>query len=222
MDRNQLTNDTEVAIRYGLDGRQAVMWTALPCIVSKVNLSAMTLECQPAIQGMITAPDGSQSPVNLPLLVDVPIVFPSAGGFTLTFPIAVGDEVLVAFSSRCIDAWWQNGNVQPPIETRMHDLSDGFAIPGPRSQPKVINGGISSTKVQLRSDDGSFVFGLDKTTGLFQMQNSTQSLNSVLSNLNTYLITFATGLTPANLTAKAAALVTSLGILATSISELLE
>lgn len=154
MDRNQALNDVEEALRTALDGRQSLIWTCLPAIVTAVDLTAMTCEAQPAIQGMVTDEDGSTHPVNLPLLVDVPVCFPSAGGFIITFPMKAGDEVLVVFSSRCIDAWWQSGGVGRPIELRMHDLSDGFAIPGPRSQPNVVSA-ISSTGIQIRNDAGT-------------------------------------------------------------------
>lgn len=224
MDRNQLLNDTETAFRYALDGRQATLWTAMPGIVKSVDFDAMTLEVQPAIQGVVTNADSSTKLVNLPLLLDVPICFPSAGGFSLTFPIAEGDEVLVIIASRCIDAWWQNGGVGVPIENRMHDLSDGFAIPGPKSQPNVISG-ISSGSVQLRDDAGTFYLGLNSSSGKFQMQNPSKSLKAVLegltsiqSDMNTALITFATGLTPVTIVAKAAALVSSLTLVTTSIS----
>lgn len=162
MDRSQLLNDPETAVRYALDGRQAQLWTAMPAIVQSVDLSAMTIEAQPAIQGVQTNPDGSESFINLPLLVDVPICFPSAGGFTLTLPIATGDEVLIIIASRCIDSWWQSGGVGVPMEARMHDLSDGFAIPGPKSQPKTISG-ISSFNAQLRTDDGLAFFEITPT-----------------------------------------------------------
>lgn len=154
MDRSQLLNDNEASLRLALDGRQSTIWTALPCIVQKVNLIVMTLEAQPAIQGTVQMEDNSIQSVNLPLLVDVPICFPSAGGFLLTLPIAVGDEVLVVFASRCIDSWWQSGGVGRPMELRMHDLSDGFAIPGPRSVPNVALN-ISSTAAQLRNLAGT-------------------------------------------------------------------
>lgn len=154
MDRNQLLNDPETAIRYALDGRQSQIWTTLPGIVDTVDLSAMTCSVQPAIQGVQTNPDGSETFINLPLLVDVPICFPSAGGFTLTLPVKSGDEVLVHIASRCIDSWWQSGGVGVPMESRMHDLSDGFAVPGVKSQPNVISG-ISATNAQLRTDDGT-------------------------------------------------------------------
>lgn len=153
MDRDQLLNDAEQAMRLVLDGRQSCIWTAMPGIVQSVDLAAMTCEIQPAIQGTIEDENGKLQSVNLPLLVDVPIVFPGAGGFVITFPIAAGDEVLVVFGSRCIDAWWQSGGIQRPMEARMHDLSDGFAIPGPRSQPKKVSS-ISATAVQIRNDAG--------------------------------------------------------------------
>lgn len=152
--RSELLNDSEQAMRLMLDGRLSTSWTAIPAIVTSVNLAKMTLEAQPAIQGVVTDENGAEQLVNLPVLVDVPITYPSAGGFTITFPITPGDEVLIIFSSRCIDAWWQSGEVSRPMEARMHDLSDGFAIPGPKSQPKVISG-ISSANLQIRKNDGT-------------------------------------------------------------------
>ena len=167
MDRNQLIDDTETAFRYALDNKQSQMWTATPAIVTKVNLVLMTLECQPAIKGIVSNEDNTVSYVNLPQLVDVPICFPSAGGFSLTLPIKLGDEVLVIFASRCIDAWWQSGGIAQPMELRMHDLSDGFAIPGPRSLPKALfyTVPVSSTKAQLRNDSGTLVIELDPIAG---------------------------------------------------------
>ena len=141
------------------------MWTALPGIVKVVDLAKQTCSVQPAIRGSVTDKDGKTSPCDLPLLVDVPIVFPRAGGFALTFPVQEGDECLVVFASRCIDAWWQNGGVQEPAEWRMHDLSDGFAMLAPTSQPKAL-GGVSSEAVQLRTEDGQAfveIKGLDIT-----------------------------------------------------------
>lgn len=85
------------------------------------------------------------------------------GGCTLTFPIAEGDECLVIFASRCIDAWWTAGGVQVQSEFRMHDLSDGFAIVGPFSQATKISGW-STSAVQLRSNDGEAYLQLNPTS----------------------------------------------------------
>lgn len=56
-------------------GRQAMMWTALPGIVTRFNAEALTCEVQPAIKGRHVAEDGSVVVENLPLLLDCPVVF---------------------------------------------------------------------------------------------------------------------------------------------------
>ena len=226
MDRNSLLNDQETAIRYGQDELQSRMWTAMPAIVQSVNLSKMTCEVQPAIKGIILNPDGSTTFVNLPLLVDCPIVFPSAGGFALTFPIVANDEVLIIIASRCIDAWFQNGGVQIPMESRMHDLSDGYALPGPHSLPKVLPS-ISSSGPQLRNNAGTVYMGLT-AGGLVALVNPTGTAKSVLngmldlqSQMDTILTTFAgalSGATDPVVVAAGAALAASLGILSAQIT----
>lgn len=160
MDRREQLNDPEEALRAAFDGQLAGLWTALPGIVDSFDPGAMTVAVQPSILGKLRAPDGAVSLVAMPLLVDVPVVFQSGGGHTMTFPVAKGDEALVVFASRCIDGWWQSGGIQAPIEMRMHDLSDGFAIVGPRSQARLIPD-ISVSSTQIRSDDGSTVIDLN-------------------------------------------------------------
>ena len=171
-DRRELTDDLGLAVRVAQRGHQAAIWTALPGFVKSFDSSKMTCEVQPTIQAQVITAQGVTKWATLPLLVDCPVVFPSGGGFTLTFPIKTGDEVLVVFASRCIDSWWQSGGVQVQAELRMHDLSDGFVLPGVRSRPRVLSG-ISPTQAQLRSDDGMTFVAIDPT-GLVEVvaQNS--------------------------------------------------
>lgn len=151
MDNRERIDDPEESLRMAIEGVQAKIWTALPGIVAAVNLGKQTVSVQPAIQGQTSAPDGSATNVNLPLLVDVPICWPRAGGFAVTFPVKVGDEVLVVFAARCIDSWWQSGGVGAQAEGRMHDLSDGFAILAPTSQPKVLSN-VQTDGVEMRNE----------------------------------------------------------------------
>ena len=124
MDRRERLDDPEESLRMALESYASQLWTALPASVVSVNLESQTVSVQPTIQGSVSDPSGNVRLVNLPVLVDVPLVWPRAGGFALTFPIAAGDEVLVVFSCRCIDSWWQSGGIGAPAEARMHDLSD--------------------------------------------------------------------------------------------------
>lgn len=113
----------------------------------------MTVVVQPAIMAIVrTASAQVGTPVQLPPLIDVPVIFAQGGGFALTFPIQEGDEVLVIFAQRCIDNWWAQGGVQQQAEIRMYDISDGFAIPGICSLPNVVPD-VSFNSVQLRSKD---------------------------------------------------------------------
>lgn len=147
-------------LRTMLAALQNKIWTALPGVVVSFDADAVTAVVQPGIGGSVTQQDGSQVPVNLPVLTDVPVVFPRGGGCTLTFPVEEGDECLIVFACRSIDAWAQSGGVQPATDARRHDLSDAFAIVGPMSQANKISG-ISSSTTQLRSDDGSTFVELD-------------------------------------------------------------
>lgn len=138
----------------------ASVWTALPGYVVSFDANAVTAVIQLGIQNKQLKPDGSVAQVTAPLLQDVPVYFPRGGGCTMTFPIKEGDECLVIFACRAIDSWWQSGGVQVQSSNRAHDLADGFALVGPMSQANKISG-ISTDKVQLRSDDGSTYVELD-------------------------------------------------------------
>lgn len=153
IDPRERFSDLEEALRIALRAERATIWTSMPGIIVSFDSEAVTAVVQPAIQGVVTASDGAARAVNLPQLLDVPVIFPRGGGVTLTFPVAPGDECDLHFSSRCIDGWWQSGGVQLPMDTRMHDLSDATCYVGPQSQVKKISG-ISTTTAQLRTDDG--------------------------------------------------------------------
>ncbi|MEW9139883.1 Gp138 family membrane-puncturing spike protein [Bacillus wiedmannii] len=163
MDSRERYSDPEEALRAAFRGMRAGVWTSLPGIVQGFDAAQGTVSVQPAIQGVQQAPDGGVAAVEYPLLVDVPVYFPRGGGCTLTFPISSGDECIVVFSARAIDAWWQSGQVQAPTEPRMHDMADGFALVGPFSQAKMISN-VSTAATQLRSDDGSTFFELNPNT----------------------------------------------------------
>jgi hypothetical protein len=168
MDQRERANPYEESLLAMMDGRQAQIWTCLPGIIQSFDAAAMTAVVQPSIMGLQRAADGSTKLVKMPVLADCPVIFPSGGGCTLTFPIAAGDECKISFSSRCIDAWWQSGGIQPQAEYRMHDLSDGFVEVGPRSQPRVLEN-ISATATELRSDDGETKVSLDPTAQMISL-----------------------------------------------------
>lgn len=154
MDQRERLNDPEEALRSALRGWQTGLWTALPGILQSFDAAKMTAEVQPSVQGQLRQQDGTWQDHNLPLCLDCPVIFPAGGGFALSFPLAQGDEGLLVFASRCIDSWWYSGGIQKQPRFRMHDLSDGFFLPGCFSQPRKL-ANISTQNVQLRNSDGT-------------------------------------------------------------------
>lgn len=136
--------------------------TALPAIVISFNPDERTITAQPTIQRVFADGMGLSGPQNLPVCLDVPVLFMSAGGYEITYPIVEGDECLLIFSERCIDSWFATGDPSPPDDYRKHDLSDAFAIVGPRSlarkKPVPMDG------LHVGSDDNKVIINGDSVT----------------------------------------------------------
>jgi hypothetical protein len=156
-------NDEQETLRNAIEGVQAKIWTALPAKILSADYAKQTLTAQPVVMGKITGKDGKTADTKLPVLVDVPFQSFGGAGFVVTMPKLEGSECLIVFSSRCIDAWWSSGGVQPQAEQRMHDLSDGLAIIGFNSQARIIPN-YSTTAVEVRTFDGSTKISLEDGT----------------------------------------------------------
>ena len=141
--------------------RQAVaeLRCCLPGIIQSFDATKQTVVVQLAVQETVVLTDSatglpSKQQKTIPVLLDVPIVWPRSGGYVLTCPIVQGDECLVTFADLNYNAWWQNGGVQPRMDSRRHDFSDAFAILGTWSQPRVLSN-YSMTSAQLRNEAGT-------------------------------------------------------------------
>lgn len=132
-----------------------------PGIIKSFDPDKLTCTVQMAIREKLNF-SGELEWVEIPLLTDVPVVITGTADYFITFPIVEGTECLVVFGDNCMDAWWQSGGVQNQIEKRRHDLSDGYAIIGPRSQVNLIKD-YSTDSVQLRNKQGDAVVEIHDT-----------------------------------------------------------
>jgi len=123
---------------------------ACPGFVKSFDAVKQTVSVQLAIREKLSFNGKPFEDIDIPILQDVPIFMPRAGNFVLTMPVTIGDECLVIFGDNCIDDWWQSGRVWNQMDNRRHDLSDGFAILGPWSQPNVISD-YSTDSTRLRN-----------------------------------------------------------------------
>lgn len=150
---NERTKDLIENIQRLRDNIGIDLRVAAPGIIQTVDYERQTCTVQLAIRERLNF-NGNLTWADIPILPDVPFFVYSGGGYCLTLPVAIGDECLVVFGDCCMDAWWQSGGLQNQVERRRHDLSDGFAIVGFRSQANTV-GSYSGGSAQLRNADGS-------------------------------------------------------------------
>ena len=167
----EMLHSEEEQQRASAFNNAAQLRVAIPGIVERFDAEKQTVSVQPAVTENIQVGSEAAKAVKLPILTDIPICFPRAGGYCITLPVKKGDECLLVFADMCIDGWWQSGGVQDQMETRRHDLSDAFAIIGVTSQPRKVNE-YSSENMQIRTDDGGIIIELDKKSGGVNVQCS--------------------------------------------------
>ena len=158
-DRTQSTVEQQMRMLggFGIDLR-----VAAPGIIQNVDFEHQTCTVQLAVRERLNY-DGDLQWTDIPVLPDVPFFIYSGGGYCVTLPIQPGDECLVIFGDNCMDAWWQSGGVQNQVEMRRHDLSDGFAVVGFRSQPNTVSG-YSSGTAQIRNASGDACIEISGST----------------------------------------------------------
>ena len=84
------------------------------------------------------------------ILNQVPVVWPSAGGGILHFPLTAGSEGLIVYGDYPISNWLEVGGQYEPETDERHGLNGSFFIPGGLS---VGTEGLSGDSVQLKFGD---------------------------------------------------------------------
>ena len=118
-------------LRAATASATAKMRTAEPGVVVSYDAATQRATVQLGMAVRVRSPDGTEAH-EAPLTVsNVPVAWPRAGGFSLTFPLAAGDEVLLIFSSRSLDEW-KGGPARTGVEAsdpRRFAVQDAYAIP---------------------------------------------------------------------------------------------
>ena len=114
------------SLRFALKQALKGINTCLPGLVVSYDAATRRAKVQAALQ-MVSA---NGNPVPRPVVADVPVVFPSGGGFSLTFPLAVGDPVLLVYSQRGLRDFKRTHAMSQPGVESFFSYRDAIAIPG--------------------------------------------------------------------------------------------
>lgn len=158
-------------IKQGIDARLKDLHTSMPGIIETFDAEKQLATIQPAIRRIFVTRDGEKEilvPSDLPILINVPIIFPRGGGFSLTFPVKQGDECLLVFCERSIDNWHETGKVKVPGAKRFHSLSDATAFVGLSSIPNKVPNYDPDNTVIKKDDDSVYIkLNEDKSLEIF-------------------------------------------------------
>ncbi len=122
-----------LVIQQAIESRLCDVHVSLPGRIVSYDHKKQMAKVQPEIKREYA--DGRS--VDLPVLTDVPVVWPRAGKAYLHMPLKSGSQVTIVFSERSLDEWKQKGGSTKAKEKRKHNLSDAVCIPGgyPFSNP---------------------------------------------------------------------------------------
>lgn len=129
------------AIRAGLQNQASKLHVALPGRVENYDAATQTCSVQPLLPKIFVGEEDKLL-LRMPVISNVPVVFPRAGNFFMSFPLQKGQHVLLVVVEQSLEEWirTQQGeewfkktselNPEVPYEVRDHHLSDAVAIPG--------------------------------------------------------------------------------------------
>jgi hypothetical protein len=162
MDQREKIGDLEEAVKSLVQTTLLETWTCLPGVIQSYDPVKKLCVVQPAIKLQTltinptpTTTESKTTPTTISMtpIPNVPLVFMGGGGLVLETTPQNGDECLLIFASRNIDGWWSKGGVQKQPIQRHHNLSDGFAIVGPWSTPRLF--GSLGAGMRMRTVDGT-------------------------------------------------------------------
>lgn len=120
--------------------------TCYPGKIISFDGETQTCTCQIQVEDYYSGIEYSYLKQEAPVLVDVPVYVPQAGGWMLTFPVKEGDDCLVLYAQKGYDHWLYSGASEtglvdglPPAEHyREFSLRDAICIVGLRPIPRAI------------------------------------------------------------------------------------
>lgn len=112
-------------IDESVETRLRELHTCAPGIIESFDPSTMRAQIQPALNRVLVGGEIRE----MPKLINCPLGVMRFGGFAITGPVKPGDECMIHFTERSLDAWIQFGDVRRPKDIRIHHESDAYFLP---------------------------------------------------------------------------------------------
>jgi hypothetical protein len=119
-------------IKEAIANRLADVHVMLPGKIQSYDATTQTADVEPMIKRFQEGADGETIDEAYPVIPNVPVVFPRAGGYKITFPVEPGDFCMLKFCESSIDVYQSGSGDRPasPDVFQRFDLTDAVAILG--------------------------------------------------------------------------------------------
>lgn len=125
-DRGKSYGNMPTGIPRVLDQHARRLYTSMPGTVVSYDATNRRADVRGSLDVVLA--DGTQ--VERPVISNVPVLFPGGANFIFTYPLVVGDSVLLVFSMRGLSRWkLTHGRVAPDVDGLMSER-DAMCIPG--------------------------------------------------------------------------------------------
>ena len=143
-------------IRFALDELKREINTSLPGIVVSYDRAANRATVQPAIK--LTLKNGTT--LSYPQLSNLPVLFPTGGGYIIRLPLKPGDPVHILFSQRSMKVFLESYTESVQGPTGIMALNDAVIVPGYSSRSLMDVPEDQQDGIVLQSIDGGTVISL--------------------------------------------------------------
>lgn len=116
-------------IDAAMESRLLDVHTCLPGKINSYNPATQTADIELQVKRMLEGQDDKFTTEDLPVLPNVPIIFPRGGGYYAAFPMKAGDPVVIIFSEASLDQYRSKASLTTPGDARRHTLMGGVAYP---------------------------------------------------------------------------------------------
>lgn len=165
---------------------------SMPARVEKYDDATQLADVQPLLKESYVDEEGERAIARLPVITNVPVVFPGGGGMRITFPVRAGDTVMLVFSDRSIDSWLAQGGEATPEDERRHHLSDAIAIPGLHPNNAAWSG-IEANVVTIGDDAAASDFVALATATKNEITTLRDAVNGFVNSYNSHTHTTPSG-----------------------------
>lgn len=158
--------------------------TTMPAKVIKYDHEKQLVDVQPLFKKKYAASDTA---VSMPIIYNVPVAFPRAGGSFMSMPIEKDHYVMIHFADRSMEKWLSSGGEVDPEDQRRHHPSDAIAVPGlyPFSDPAPVAN--ATDIIQKNKGENNHLELRFKKNGHIQIMNRTDELIKVLNDTLTVI-----------------------------------